>query len=96
MRAPCSCTSGSCPRCKPMETPPSRRPHPLNPNFLQRVLVPVNLPLAPLYLPSVSLIVRDVRMGGLVKSVVGIGSVSLEGKVRLACRVVSLRSGCCS
>ena len=42
---------------------------------------PMNLPAAPLFAPSVTVIVRDLRLGGLVKSIVGITSIPLHDKI---------------
>ena len=42
---------------------------------------PMNLPVAPIYCPSVTVIVRDMRLGGMVKSVVGITTIHLHDKI---------------
>ena len=42
---------------------------------------PMNLPVAPVFSPSVTIIVRDMRLGGMVKTIVGIATVHLSDKI---------------
>ncbi len=46
---------------------------------------PINLPQAPLFSPTVTVIVRDTKLGGLVHSTIGMASIPLLDKVRLHC-----------
>jgi hypothetical protein len=50
---------------------------------------PINLPQAPLFSPTVTVIVRDTKLGGLVHSTIGMASIPLLDKVRC-------RHCCCS
>ena len=62
-------------------TAPSKRPNASNPNFLQKLLLPVKLPLKSIYASPLQLRVRDVRLGGYSKPVVGIAAVELTSKL---------------
>ena len=60
---------------------------------------PINLPQAPLFSPTVTVIVRDTKLGGLVHSTIGMASIPLLDKVRRAMVTSSLRRCrhcCCS
>jgi hypothetical protein len=64
-----------------METEPSKRPTPDDPNFLQRLVMPVMLPDNALFAPPLALRARDLRLGGYLKPEVGVGSVDLLNKI---------------
>lgn len=49
----------------------SKRPSGANANFQQRLTFPVDLPVNPLFAPSLNATVRDQRLGGLLTPVVG-------------------------
>jgi hypothetical protein len=42
---------------------------------------PINLPQAPLFCPTITVIVRDTKLGGLVHSTIGLTSIPLLDKV---------------
>ena len=50
-------------------------------NFLQRVVIPFALPVNPLFVPTLNIIVRDHRLGGLVTPVVGVAAVDLRARL---------------
>jgi hypothetical protein len=52
-------------------TKPSKVPSGTDPNFLERMLLPVKIPRDPLYAPSLNITVKDSRLGGLLKPVIG-------------------------
>jgi hypothetical protein len=64
-----------------METEPSKRPHPDDPNFLQRLVMSVMLPDNALFAPPLALRARDLRLGGYLMPEVGVGSVDLLTKI---------------
>lgn len=64
-----------------METEPSKRPTPDDPNFLQRLVMPVMLPDNALFAPPLALRARDLRLGGYLQPEVGVGSVDLLHKI---------------
>jgi len=47
-----------------------------NPNFLQRITAPVDMPLDRLYAPIVELEIKDSMFGGLVKRLLGTNPAS--------------------
>ncbi len=63
------------------ETASSRRPNGSNPNYLERIVLPVQLPLNPLYSPQLLVMLTDHRLGGLLKPMVGSFSVCLSSKM---------------
>jgi hypothetical protein len=62
-------------------TKKSRVPSSSNPNFLQRFFLAVRVPLNSKFAPTVRMVVKDHRLGGLMPVVVGIGNISLLNKV---------------
>jgi len=63
------------------KTQQSKIPHPSNPNFLQRIVLPVRLPEKSIYASPLSIKVRDCRLGGYLKPVVGVGAIALSTKI---------------
>ena len=59
----------------------SKKPSGTNPNYFQRLLVPINIPLNPLFAPSLGISVEDSRFGGLWKPTLGTASVHLSPKI---------------
>ena len=72
---------GSGPQAETFETAPSNKPSGSDPNFLIRQIIPVKLPLNPLFTPRLALTGFDKRFGGLVNAVVGAASIDLSKKV---------------
>jgi len=66
---------------KQRSTNHSKRPSGTDPNFCERVIIPVDLPVDPLFAPSLNLAVRDRRLGGWSNPVVATTTVSLEYKI---------------
>ena len=64
-----------------IETEPSKKPTPDDPNFLQRLVMPVLLPDNALFATPLALRARDLRLGGYLKPEVGVGSVDLLHKI---------------
>ena len=62
-------------------TAPSKRPSPDSPNFLEKIVIKVELPEHSIFTKPLLLEARDTRLGGLRKPVVGIGSVDLKTKI---------------
>ena len=58
----------------------SKRPSGTNPNFGERILLPIKLPLDPIYAPSLNLTIRDRRLGGWSTPIVATTSVPLADK----------------
>jgi len=52
-----------------------------DPVFLIVSPQPINLPQAPLFCPTITVIVRDTKLGGLVHSTIGLTSIPLLDKV---------------
>ncbi len=46
---------------------------------------PINLPLGPLFCPSLTVLVRDTKLGGLVHTTIGMASIPLVDKVNRRC-----------
>jgi hypothetical protein len=59
----------------------SKKPSPDNPNFLQRLIMPVKLPDNALFATPLHLNARDSRLGGYLKPVVGVGVIELTDKI---------------
>ena len=55
-------------------------PRPDNPNYLERILMQVELPENPTFSPSLKVVARDIRLGGLSQPIVGVGRIDLEKK----------------
>ncbi|KAL7684667.1 putative C2 domain, FerIin domain, C2 domain superfamily, Ferlin family [Plasmopara halstedii] len=62
-------------------TNPSSTPSSHNPNFLQRIIIPVKMPLDSLFAPRLKITVYDQLLGGLYKPVIGVCSVDLSRKM---------------
>ena len=63
------------------KTQQSKLPHPSNPNFLVRIVLPVRLPEKSIYASPLSIKVRDSRLGGYLKPIVGIGAIAMSTKI---------------
>ena len=63
------------------ESKHSKTPSGRDPNFLERILVPVNIPIKSIFMPQLTIKVIDKRKGGFDKPLVGACSISLEDKV---------------
>ena len=62
-------------------TAPSKRPSPDSPNFLEKIIMKVDLPENSIFAMPLLLEAKDTRLGGLRKPVVGIGSIDLKTKI---------------
>lgn len=69
---------------QPKFTNPSSKPSPKNPNFLQRVLIPVKMPVDALFAPRLNVTVSDQLLGGFYKPVLGVCSIDLSRKLRFS------------
>ncbi|KAG7378050.1 hypothetical protein PHYPSEUDO_010611 [Phytophthora pseudosyringae] len=69
---------------QPKFTNPSSKPSSRNPNFLQRIVVPVKMPLDSLFAPRLNVTVYDQLLGGFYKPVIGVCSVDLSKKMPLS------------
>jgi len=59
----------------------SKKPSGQDPNFMERILVPIDIPVRPIFMPELHCNVVDKRMGGFTKPIVGTCSISLVNKV---------------
>ncbi|KAJ0394355.1 hypothetical protein P43SY_006836 [Pythium insidiosum] len=64
-----------------MITEKSKRPSGSNPNFLQRIVKPVDLPLNAHFAPRLNIIVRDTRLGGFQTPIIGSASIEMTTKI---------------
>jgi len=62
-------------------TKASKVPDPANPNFLERLIIPVRLPVKSIFASPLVLRVHDTRLGGFVKPVIGVGAIDLSTKI---------------
>ncbi|CAN0425328.1 unnamed protein product, partial [Laminaria digitata] len=62
-------------------TDSSKKPSGADANFLERLKVPLDLPVEEIYAPRLKLRVRDQRLGGFLTPVVGVGAVDLSAKL---------------
>ncbi|KAE9343857.1 hypothetical protein PR003_g8752 [Phytophthora rubi] len=69
---------------QPKFTNPSSKPSSRNPNFLQRIVVPVKMPLDSLFAPRLNITVYDQLLGGFYKPVIGVCAVDLSRKLPLS------------
>ncbi|KAG1697428.1 hypothetical protein DVH05_016302 [Phytophthora capsici] len=69
---------------QPKFTNPSSKPSSRNPNFLQRIVIPVKLPLDSLFAPRLNITVYDQLLGGFYKPVIGVCAVDLCKKMPLS------------
>lgn len=63
------------------ETKPSKKPEPMNPNYLERILMPVELPLNSIYTTPLLIKAHDSRLGGYLKPIVGVCQIDLLTKL---------------
>ena len=56
----------------------SKKPTPANPNFLERHVQTLNLPVSAIFAPVLKVKAQDVQLGGFRKPTVGVTSVSLD------------------
>lgn len=59
----------------------SRSPSAQHPNFNERLLIPVDLPLDASAAPRLTITVKDIRFGGLHKPIIGVASVDLTQRI---------------
>ena len=59
----------------------SKKPNTSNPNFLERLTIPISLPMNPIFAQPLFLRVRDFRLGGYLKPVVATGIVKIDEKI---------------
>jgi hypothetical protein len=59
----------------------SKKPNPSNPNFLEKLIIPVKLPIKSLYSAPLVLTARDTRLGGFSKPRVGVGFIDIVTKI---------------
>jgi hypothetical protein len=62
-------------------TKSSRKPTPSSPNFLERFVIPIKVPVNPIFTQPLFIRVVDTRLGGLTKPVVANGVIDLVSKV---------------
>ncbi|KAJ0392886.1 hypothetical protein P43SY_002490 [Pythium insidiosum] len=65
-------------------TNPSSTPSGRNPNFLERIVVPIKIPIDALYAPRLNISVYDQLLGGFYKPLLGMCSVDLRCKMPLS------------
>lgn len=59
----------------------SRKPTPANPNFLERVILPVQMPENSVFAPRLKIRCKDTRLGGYNIPVVGVCSLDMSDKL---------------
>jgi len=59
----------------------SKKPNASNANFLQRIVIEVDLPEDPIFTPKLKLRLFDTRLGGFHKPLVGAAAVDMEPKI---------------
>ncbi|KAI9909986.1 hypothetical protein PsorP6_010790 [Peronosclerospora sorghi] len=64
-----------------MLTDKSKRPSGSNPNFLARIVKPVDLPENALFAPRLNIIVKDTRLGGFQTPIIGSASIDMSRKI---------------
>jgi hypothetical protein len=69
-------------------TESSKRPTAQNPNFLERIVIEVPLPIKEIFAPPLKIRAVDLRLGGYLKPNVGNGLIDL--KVRLIVRDIQV------
>ncbi|TMW58885.1 hypothetical protein Poli38472_007030 [Pythium oligandrum] len=65
-------------------TNPSSKPSGRNPNYLERILLPIKVPVDALYAPRLNISVFDQLLGGFYKPLLGICSVDLSTKMPMS------------
>eukprot|EP00808_Paulinella_micropora_P000340 g32402.t1 len=66
------------PNGKRFHTKESRLPSAKNPNFLQKLVIPVEIPEDSIFAPILDIEIRDVLFGGLTKRMIGSGSLEMQ------------------
>lgn len=69
---------------RPKYTNTSSKPSGRNPNFLERIVIPVRVPLDALYAPRLNISVYDQLLGGFYKPLLGVCSVDLSSKLQFS------------
>jgi hypothetical protein len=64
-----------------MITEKSKRPSGANPNFLQRIVKPIDLPVNAHFAPRLNIIVKDTRLGGFQTPIIGSASIEMTSKI---------------
>ena len=59
----------------------SRKPSPSNPNFLERFVIETTLPQNPIFAQPLFIRAIDIRLGGFLKPVVGVGVIDMASKI---------------
>jgi len=62
-------------------TATSKKPDPSNPNFLERIMMPVALPLKSIFATPLQIRALDTRLGGWLKPIVGVSQIDLSTKI---------------
>lgn len=62
-------------------TQTSKKPDPSNPNFLERIVIPVELPVDSIFCTPLCIQAKDTRLGGYLKPVVGVCQIDLSTKL---------------
>lgn len=62
-------------------TTASKRPDPSNPNYLERIILPVELPEKSIFSTPLQIKARDTRLGGYLKPLVGVCQIDLSTKL---------------
>lgn len=63
------------------ETKTSKKPEPMNPNFLERIMMPVELPENSIFTTPLLIKAKDTRLGGWMKPIVGVCQIDLLNKL---------------
>ncbi|KDO20674.1 hypothetical protein SPRG_13426 [Saprolegnia parasitica CBS 223.65] len=66
---------------RPKLTAPSAKPSPHDPNYLERIVIPISVPEDARYAPRLNLSVYDTLLGGFVKPLLGTASIDLATKL---------------
>ena len=66
------------PNGKHFATRKSARPSSRNPNFLQVIRIPFNMPSEAMFAPSIDITVKDTLFGGLIQRVIGTATLDLD------------------
>ncbi len=62
-------------------TQTSKRPDPSNPNFLEHLIIPVELPNDSIFATPLCIQAKDTRLGGYLKPIVGVCQINLDTKL---------------
>lgn len=63
------------------QTQTSKRPNPSNPNFLEKIVMPVKLPVNSIFASPLQMRAKDTRLGGYMKPIVGVCQIDLDTKL---------------